>query len=117
MKEYQMKNFEQEGCILPLAAPSGGVVSGTPYLIGGLFVVAGADGAEGVTTAFSTEGVFNSLPKTTGEAWTVGAKLYWNSGTGKLTTTAGSNLYVANAAVAALAADTTGTARLNGVAI
>ena len=42
-----MKNFVQPGDVVELTAPSGGVVSGTVYLIGALVVVATVTAAEG----------------------------------------------------------------------
>lgn len=110
-----MNNFVQEGEVLELTAPSGGVVSGTAYLIGSLLVVAAADVAQTLPFSGKTTGVF-TLPKATGEAWTEGAKLYWDNSAKKLTTTSSGNTLVGVAAAAAGSADTTGDARLDGVA-
>lgn len=110
-----MKNYVQPGDILTLTAPSGGVVSGTAYLIGAILVVAAVTAAESESFAAKTAGVF-TLPKTTSEAWTEGAKLYWNNTTKKLTTTASGNTLVGVAASAAASADTTGNCRLGIVA-
>lgn len=41
------KNFVQDGNVLPLIAPPGGVVSGGIYAIGDLVVIAQGDAAEG----------------------------------------------------------------------
>ena len=109
-----MKNYVQDDDQLTLTAPSGGVVSGLAYLIGALLVVAAVTADEGDPFVGLTEGVF-TLPKTTGEAWSEGAKLYWNDGTQKLTTTSGGNTLVGAAAAAAESGDTTGTALLDGV--
>ncbi len=107
-------NKVQPGDTIPLIAPNGGVVVGTAYLFGALLVVAAATAAQGEEFAGMVTGVFD-LPKTTSEAWaTVGARLYWDNSTKKLTTTATSNTLVGCVAVAAGANDTTGRVRLNG---
>lgn len=74
-----MNNYVQPGDVVTLTAPAGGVVSGTAYQIGSLFVVAGDDAAAGESFPAYTKGVF-TLPKTDGgsTAWTEGALLYWD---------------------------------------
>ncbi|UJX46635.1 DUF2190 family protein [Xanthobacter sp. YC-JY1] len=110
-----MKNFVQHGDTLDMTAPSGGVISGTGYLIGALFGVAIVSAAAGEKFAFRIVGVY-TLPKATGEAWTEGAIVYWDNTNKKLTTTSSGNTKVGTAASAAASGDTTGVARLNGVA-
>ena len=109
-----MKNYYQDGKTLDLVAPAGGVTSGVPVLIGALLVVPviSADATE----VFSglTCGVINSA-KTTGQAWTQGAALYWDDSEAEFTTTAASNYRVGVAAAAALSADATGLIRLDGI--
>jgi predicted RecA/RadA family phage recombinase len=106
-----MKNFIQPGKNLTVAAPTGGVTSGDPVLIGALFGVAAFTAAETAEVELVTEGVF-TLPKTTGEAWSVGDVLYWDATGKKLTTTVGSNKRVGFATAAAATADTTGNVRI-----
>ena len=60
-------NFIQPGCTLSLTAPTGGVVSGSPYLIGGLFVIATSTVAQTLPFQGTTEGVW-TLAKTIFEA-------------------------------------------------
>lgn len=79
-----MKNFIQDGDVLTLTAPSA-VVSGTPYLFGGLLVVAQADAAEDEQFAAATEGVFELAKKTT-DVMTAGAQIYWDNGNSEFTT-------------------------------
>jgi len=64
-------------------APSGGVTKGAGYLIGGLFVVARANAAEGAQFTGAQGGVW-TLPKTSAQAWTQGQKLYRNASTGAI---------------------------------
>lgn len=95
-----MKNYVQPGDTLTLTAPSGGVVGGTPYLIGELFGVAAGDADEGAKFDLSRAGVF-TMPKTTGTGWSEGDPLYWDNTTKKLTTAAGDNRKVAVAVATA----------------
>jgi predicted RecA/RadA family phage recombinase len=104
-----MKNFVQEGKILDFTAPSGGVVSGVPLLIGALIVVPATTAAEGERFAGAVEGVFE-LPAAThasNQAWTEGQLLYWDNTAKKFTVTATDNTKKgAAAAVKASTADT-----------
>lgn len=74
-------NYLQEGESLSLIAPAGGVVSGTGYMIGGLFVVALTTAAAGAAFTGRTRGVF-SMPKASagsGKAFTAGETLFWDN--------------------------------------
>lgn len=57
-----MKNYIQEGRMITVAAPAGGVTSGDGVVIGSLFGVASKTAAAGETVTIATEGVFD-LPK------------------------------------------------------
>lgn len=61
------KNYHQDGDVLDLIAPSGGVESGNPYAIGTLAVVALVDASAGEVFAAKATGVF-WLPCATGLA-------------------------------------------------
>jgi predicted RecA/RadA family phage recombinase len=108
------QNFLHSGLMMPFTAPSGGVVAGTPYLIGSLLVIAQETVAAGASFDGLTTGVF-VLPKATGQAWTEGLKLYWDNTAKNVTSTVGSNTLVGVAAVAAASADTTGKVRIDAV--
>lgn len=99
--------------VLELTAPSGGVVSGTLKLIGSLLVVPLVSAAEGVKFACMDTGVW-LLPKTTGVAWTEGAKLYWNAGTSKFSTVGADGPLMGIAMVDAASGDATGYVKLQG---
>ena len=107
------KNLVQDGSILTFLAPSGGVVSGTGYLIGGTFGVANSTAAEGKPFALSLSGVW-TLPKAATVTPAPGALLYWDNTAKNVTTTsAGNTLIGVHAAqVAAGAADVTLPVRL-----
>jgi len=106
-----MKNYVQLGDNLTLPAPYA-VASGGPALIGPIVGVASTDAAQGEDCAFVRVGVFN-LPKAAGQAWTAGAKLYFDAAAKNFTTTAGGVLAGAAASNAA-SADTSGAVLLTG---
>jgi predicted RecA/RadA family phage recombinase len=117
-----MNNYVQPGNTITLTAPSGGVVSGTAYQIGSLLVVAQTTAAEGAKFEALVNGVV-TLPKAASQAWTEGAKIYWDNAAatsgGQVCTTdatKGMLIGVAAAAVDDKATSTTGIVRLNGVA-
>lgn len=105
-----------EGDQITLAAPSGGVVSGTPYLIGNLFGVALQTAAATEDFILQTEGVF-TLTKVTANDVSAGDVLYWDDSGKKLTTTAASNYKVGAATADAGTSATTVDCRLDGVSV
>jgi predicted RecA/RadA family phage recombinase len=88
-----MKNYVQDGVTLTLTAPSGGVVSGSAYLIGSILVVAVATVAETLPFVGQRCGVF-SLPVTAANTPAEGGKAYWNDTAKEVTTTASGNTLV-----------------------
>jgi predicted RecA/RadA family phage recombinase len=107
-----MKNYVQPGDVLPVTAPYA-IASGDGVLIGALFGVATADAAEADTVEVHITGVLD-LAKTSGQAWTAGAKVYWD-GTNKVcTSTATDNTLVGVAVAAAANPSAVGRVRLNG---
>lgn len=112
-----MNNFVKPGKVVTRTAPMGGVTSGTPYLIGSLLVVATVDAAAGDPFEGLAVGVITGV-KPGSQAWTEGAKIYWDDSAKKFTTTAGGNTLVgvADAAVGAGAGEVAGDVRLDGVA-
>jgi|MDSZ01.2.fsa_nt_gb predicted RecA/RadA family phage recombinase len=59
------KNYVQDGDVLTLTAPTGGVVSGSPYTIGSIACVALVTAAAGLPFTAKATGVFE-LPCATG---------------------------------------------------
>lgn len=109
-----MDNFVQKGDVLTLAAPYDRS-SGQGALIGTyLFGVAQKDVLSGADGEFLMNGVVD-LTKVGSQAWTVGAKIYWDDTNKYLTTTAMSNTYVGRCvlAVGSGAGETTGRILLN----
>lgn len=82
-----MKNYIQSGETITVTAPAA-VTSGSLVVVGSLVGVAAFDAASGADVEIDIEGVF-TMPKTTTDVVTQGAKLYWDSGAGKLTVTPG----------------------------
>jgi len=104
-----MKTAIAPGDVITLTAPTGGVVSGSPYIVGSLFVVALETVAQTLPFDAFVSGVCD-LPKVAEEAWTENAKLYWDTSPAGLTTVSAGNTLVGVAvkpvaAVVALATD------------
>lgn len=107
-----MKNFIQSAAILSVTAPAV-VASGDGVLVGTIFGVAQADAASGDPVEIVRGGVFD-LPKVSAQAWTAGAKIYWDNGAGNCTTTASGNTLIGAAAEPAANPTATGRVVLDG---
>lgn len=105
-------NFIQPGRDITLTA-GGTVSSGDGLLTGSMFGIALNDATSGDDLVVATEGVW-TLPKTSAQAWTVGALIYWDDSVGECTTTATDNTLIGVAVAAAANPSATGTVRLNG---
>ena len=88
-----MKNGIQNGDVLDLVAPSGGVVAGRGYVIGAFFAIAATTVAQGALFAGETRGVFE-LPAETHastQALTAGDPVYWDAANARCTKTSTGN--------------------------
>lgn len=99
---------------IKVTAPTAGYTAGQLVKVGEFCGVIVETKTVGLETALIYKCEKIVVPKTTGQAWTVGAKLYINTTTGKLTTTASGNTLCARANVAAAASDTEGEVALAG---
>lgn len=106
------KNFIQPGQVLTLTAPTDGVVSGNGYLIGALFCIALGNAAQGEQFEAQVTGVWR-LPKTSAQAWTEGAAIYWNNTTKQATTAASGNTLIGHAVADAANPSEFGSVRLS----
>ena len=90
------------------------MTSGDGVLVGSIFGIASADAAWNDPVEAALTGVFD-LTKVGSQAWTVGAKVYWDDTNKRTTSVATSNtlIGVATEAVAGGAGDTIGRVRLN----
>lgn len=79
-----MKNFIQIGDTIDFVAPSGGVTSGVPLIIGSFFIVPVATKLESETFAGVVEGVVSGMPKLSADVVAVGDKLNFNDATDEL---------------------------------
>jgi predicted RecA/RadA family phage recombinase len=109
-----MKNFVSAGRTVDLTAPTGGVVSGLGYKIGGLIVIAGNTVAEGSPFPACLEGLFDVLAEGSGsgQAWAEGDAIYWDNTNHQFTKTAASNTLAGFACGAKLTADVLGRLKL-----
>lgn len=104
------KNFIQPGDTVTVPAPAD-VTSGSGVLVGALFGVAAFDAKSGVDVELNTKGVY-TLPKTSAQAWTVGAKVYWDGSKCTTADGSGANTLIGHALVAAASPSATGVVRL-----
>lgn len=109
-----MKNFVQNGEILDLTAPYD-VASGGGFLVGSIVAIAQAAATSGKPVQGVRRGVFTHA-KTSAQAWTVGAKIYWDDTNKVFTTAASGNTLCGVAAEAAANPSATGTVLLDGAA-
>lgn len=108
-----MTNHIASGEILTLTAPYA-VASGEGALVGSIFGVATATVANGAVGEFVLEGIVE-IKKTSAQAWTVGALIYWDNGAKEATTAsaAGANKLIGVAVAAAANPTAVGRVRLN----
>jgi predicted RecA/RadA family phage recombinase len=108
------KNYVQEGEVITMAAPTGGILSGAGSMFGALFGVAQFDAAQGAPVEVGVCGVW-TLPKpNTVTTFAAGARVFWDD-TAKLCKATGAGFFpIGIATVAAAATDPTVTVRLDG---
>lgn len=111
-----MRNFIASGDTLTITAGAD-IASGEGVLEGAIFGVAAGAIANGEQGTIKLTGVFE-LPKAGSQAWSVGARVYWDAGNDRCTTSATGNtlIGVAYEAVGSGASETLGKVRLNGAA-
>lgn len=110
-----MKNYIQEGRMITVAAPAGGVASGDGVVIGALFGIASKTAAEGETVTIATTGVFD-LPKLASAVIAAGDKISWDD-TAKQVNVPGPGRFPIGIAIEAAGNGvTTARVRLDGVA-
>lgn len=109
-----MKNYIQDGNVVTVTAAAD-VLSGGGHLVGSIFGMAQASAVSGDNVALVRTGVFEHA-KTSAQAWTQGAKIYWDNSNKVFTTTASGNTLVGMAAEAAANPSATGLVLLDGAA-
>lgn len=103
-----MKNYIQKGDTIEVNAPYD-VASGEGVLVDTIFGVASHDAVSGEPVQIKRTGVYD-MTKTSAQAWTQGAAIYWDN-TNKRCTTASTNNTLIGAAAEA-AANPTDTGKL-----
>ena len=73
-----MRNYIQNGHIVRVTTPAGGIASGDALIVGSIFGIAAYSSAEGDPVELSTTGVFQ-LPKASAAVLTVGARVAWDN--------------------------------------
>jgi predicted RecA/RadA family phage recombinase len=104
--------YIQPGSTLSLTAPRD-VTPGVGVLVGALFAVALGTYAEDAVGEFSTEGV-HEIAKTSAQAWTEGAAIYWDNTEFKATTDSAAGRLIGVATEAAANPSSTGRVKLLG---
>jgi predicted RecA/RadA family phage recombinase len=79
-----MKTYTEDGDVLTLTAPTGGVVSGTAYLVGSLVVIALKTVAQTLPFEALVVGCAD-VTKVAEETWTEGLKIYFDESEVKFT--------------------------------
>jgi predicted RecA/RadA family phage recombinase len=111
------RTYIQPGDVMTLTAPAGGVVAGTPVLIGTLFVVPATTVAAGLPFDGHAAGV-HTLAKTASEGALVEHQpVYWDVANARFSIDHTVGLPIGSMAAAALTADTSASVRLNGFAL
>ena len=109
-----MKNYIQNGDMITVTAPVGGVTSGQGVLVGSLFGVVAATAPEGDAVEIATTGVFD-LPKDAATIIDLGDRVAWDN-TAKEIAQPGVGLYpVGIAVMTAGNGTTTVRVRLDGI--
>ena len=100
-----MNNRINKGKAIEITAAAA-FTSGQPVLVGSLVGFAANNYAIGDTAVIWLTGTFSALKAA--EAWTAGAKVYWDNTNSVFTVTVGANTFAGYAGAAQLAADPTG---------
>ncbi|MGJ9420466.1 DUF2190 family protein [Massilia sp. CMS3.1] len=108
-----MRNKVQKGNVVTVIAPAA-TAGGQGVLVGALFGIAAGDATIGAAVEIDREGVFD-IAAVTADVGVQGAKIYWDNGNRRVTTTVGANLLVGCLAAAKSGTDTTARVCLDGV--
>ena len=110
-----MQNYIQNGHVITVTTPAGGILSGEGLIVGNIFGIAAYSAAEGDPLELATTGVYK-LPKATAAVLTVGARVAWDN-TAKNINVPGAGRFPVGVATEASGNGVTGVAvRLDGVA-
>ncbi|WP_104493563.1 DUF2190 family protein [Paracoccus denitrificans] len=109
-----MQNYIQNGHVITVTTPAGGIASGDSLIVGNIFGVAAYSAAEGDPLELATTGVYR-LTKATAAVLTVGARVAWDN-TAKNINVPGAGRFLVGVATEAAGNGITSVAvRLDGV--
>ncbi len=111
-----MKNFVQNGHMITVPAPTGGIKSGTGMIVGNLFGIASMSSAEGKNVEIATTGVFD-LPKAANTTFTLGQLVSWDAANGQVVAPATGMYPIGVSIYDAGNGTTTAWVRLDGVSV
>ena len=110
-----MKTYIQNGQVITVPPPAGGIASGDGLIVGNIFGIAAYSAAEGDPLELAATGVYK-LPKATAAVLAVGARVAWDN-TAKQVNTPGAGRFPIGSATEAAGNGVTSVAvRLEGVA-
>jgi len=111
-----MKTYIQNGHVITVPTPTGGIASGDGLIVGSIFGIAAYSAAEGDPLELATTGVYK-LPKASAVVLAVGARVAWDD-TAKEVNTPGAGRFPIGVAVEAAESGVTSVAvRLDGIAM
>ncbi len=111
-----MKNFVQNGHMITVTAPAGGIKSGAGMIVGNLFGIAAMDAAEGKNVEIATTGVFD-LPKAPAAVFTLGQRVSWDKTSGQVVAPVSGAYPIGVVTQATANGTTTAWVRLDGVSV
>jgi predicted RecA/RadA family phage recombinase len=110
-----MQNFIQNGHVIRVTTPAGGITSGTAIIVGSIFGIAAYSSSEGDPVELGTTGVYQ-LPKATAAVLTVGALVAWDNAVKNINVPGAGRFPVGVVTEAAGNGTTSVAVRLDGVA-
>ena len=110
-----MKTYIQNGHVITVPTPAGGIASGEGLIVGNIFGISAYSAAEGDPLELAITGVYK-LPKATAAVLAVGARVAWDN-TAKQVNTLGAGRFPIGVATEAAGNGITNVpVRLDGVA-
>jgi predicted RecA/RadA family phage recombinase len=109
-----MKTYIQNGHVITVPTPAGGIASGEGMIVGNIFGIAAYSAVEGDPLELATTGVYK-LPKSTAAVLTVGARVAWDNTAKNINVPGAGRFPVGTATEAAGNGITSIAVRLDGV--
>ncbi|UXU76304.1 MULTISPECIES: DUF2190 family protein [unclassified Paracoccus (in: a-proteobacteria)] len=110
-----MKTYIQNGHVITVPTPAGGIASGDGLIVGNIFGIAAYSAAEGDPLELATTGVYK-LPKATATVLAIGARVAWDTAAKQVNTPGAGRFPIGIAIEAAGNGITSVAVRLDGVA-